>query len=37
MLRFLEGVLCGILLAYIGWGPVSSAIETGISFARGLF
>jgi len=35
--RFLEGVLCGVLLSYIGWETVSSAISTGIEFARGFF
>jgi hypothetical protein len=35
-MRFLEGVLCGILLSYIGWEPIRDAIETGVDFIRGL-
>ena len=37
MLRFLEGVLVGALLYHIGWDVVSSVIETGVTFAKGLF
>lgn len=35
--RFLEGLLCGLLLAYVGWANVSNAIETAVNFVRGLF
>jgi hypothetical protein len=37
MVRFLEGVLCGVLLSYVGWERISSSIEAGFSFAKGLF
>jgi len=37
MLRFLEGVLVGVLLSYIGWDVIRGAIETAILFVRGLF
>jgi hypothetical protein len=36
-MRFFEGVLCGILLSYIGWETISNAIETGIEFVQSLF
>lgn len=29
MIRFLEGVLCGVLLAAVGWGPVQVAAIRG--------
>ena len=35
--RFLEGVLCGVLLSYIGWETVSRAMTVGVEFVRGLF
>lgn len=37
MFRFLEGVLVGALLSYIGWATIREAVETVVMFVKGLF
>ena len=36
MLRFLEGMLCGVLLAAVGWGPVQATAIRGAELVNQL-
>ena len=37
MIRFLEGVLCGLLLAALGWDRLRGAVMTAIELGKEVY